>query len=92
MTKNLQNWKRSIGTLALAALTVSFLGCSSTPDIATDQPLAIELQPNGISMSNPIQAFSGYVVPSPTLRTNLPATDVTWWSVNHACWKLGVVF
>ncbi len=84
MTKNLQNWKRSIAALALSALTVSFLGCSSTPDIATDQPLALDLQPNGISMSNPIQAFSGYVVPSPTLRTNLPATDVTWWGVKQS--------
>jgi uncharacterized repeat protein (TIGR01451 family) len=84
MTKNLQNWKRSIAALALVTLTISFLGCSSTPDIATDQPLALDLQPNGISMSNPIQAFSGYVVPSPTLRTNLPATDVTWWSVKQS--------
>jgi uncharacterized repeat protein (TIGR01451 family) len=83
MTKNLQNWRRSIAALALVGLTASFLGCSSTPDITTDQPLAAELQPNGISMSNPIQAFTGNVVPSPSLRTNLPPTDVTWWSVKQ---------
>jgi uncharacterized repeat protein (TIGR01451 family) len=83
MTKNLQNWRRSIAALALVGLTASFLGCSSTPDITTDQPLAAELQPNGISMSNPIQAFSGNVVPSPSLRTNLAPTDVTWWSVKQ---------
>jgi uncharacterized repeat protein (TIGR01451 family) len=88
MTKNLQNWRRSIATLALAALTASFLGCSSTPDITTDQPLAAELQPNGISMSNPIQAFTGNVVPSPSLRTNIAPTDVTWWSVNQS-WNNG---
>jgi uncharacterized repeat protein (TIGR01451 family) len=88
MTKNLQNWRRSIATLALAALTASFLGCSSTPDIATDQPLALELQPNGIYMSNPIEAFKGYVAPSPSLRTNLPPTDVTWWSVKQT-WNNG---
>jgi uncharacterized repeat protein (TIGR01451 family) len=83
MTKNLQNWRRSIAALALVGLTASLLGCSSTPDITTDQPLAAELQPNGISMSNPIQAFTGNVVPSPSLRTNLPPTDVTWWSVKQ---------
>jgi uncharacterized repeat protein (TIGR01451 family) len=88
MTKNLQNWRRSIATLALAALTASFLGCSSSPDITTDQPLAAELQPNGISMSNPIQAFTGHVVPSPSLRTNIAPTDVTWWSVNQS-WNNG---
>jgi uncharacterized repeat protein (TIGR01451 family) len=83
MTKNLQNWRRSIAALTLVGLTASFLGCASSPDIATDQPLALELQPNGISMSNPIQAFSGYVVPSPSLRTDLLPTDVTWWSVKN---------
>jgi uncharacterized repeat protein (TIGR01451 family) len=88
MTKNLQNWRRSIATLTLAALTASFLGCSSTPDITTDQPLALELQPNGITMTNPIQAFTGYVVQSPTLRTNIAPTDVTWWSVKQS-WNNG---
>ena len=84
MTKILQNWKRGIATLALLGLVTSFLGCSSTtPDISADQPLPIELQPNGISMLDPQQAFKGYVVPSPTLRTNLPPTDVTWWSVKQ---------
>jgi uncharacterized repeat protein (TIGR01451 family) len=83
MTKILQNWRRSIATLTLAALTASFLGCSSTPDISSDQPLALELLPNGITMTNPIQAFTGYVVPSPSLRTNLAPTDVTWWNVQQ---------
>jgi uncharacterized repeat protein (TIGR01451 family) len=84
MTKILQNWKKVIAALALVGLTTSFLGCSSTnPDISTDQPLALEFLPNGITMSNPQQAFSGYVVPSPTLRTNLPPTDVTWWDIKQ---------
>jgi uncharacterized repeat protein (TIGR01451 family) len=83
MTKILQNWKRAIAAFVLVGLTASFLGCSSTPDITSDQPLALELQPNGIAMSNPLQAFTGDVVPSPSLRTNLPPTDVTWWSVKQ---------
>ncbi len=88
MTKNLQNWRRSIAALALVGLIAIFLGCSSTPDITTDQPLAAELQPNGISVLNPLQAFTGYIVPSPTLRTNVAPTDVTWWSVKQS-WYSG---
>ena len=84
MTKILQNWKKGIAALAVVGLMTSFLGCSSTTtDITTDQPLAAELQPNGIGILNPEQAFSGFVVPSPTLRTNLPPTDVTWWDIGR---------
>jgi uncharacterized repeat protein (TIGR01451 family) len=87
MTKILQNWKKGIAALALLGLSASFLGCSSSvPEITADQPLAIELQPNGISMLNPEEAFSGYIVASP--RTNAPTTDVTWWSVGHS-WHNG---